>query len=333
MEANNTNILKPTIDELLELRKYKPDYIPNKDNVILRIGGKIVGATQNYIIYGGTPKSGKSSYLNGCIASAFVPYDIFTMKLNLPENRRKICLFDTESSDFDYYNRIESIRQFAELDKLPDWFNSFQVREDSTGTIRRMIERYLELTPDCSVLVIDGLLDLIINYNDEKESSMLTKWLKRITKVYDLLIISVLHFNKSNDHTTGVIGSHSDRFAQSTLDIKKDRETNTYIMSSRFMRSDSDFEPITLMNFSGKLQQVANESVKKTSKKASDLDHLESTRLCRQIITLPMLYSEIIDEIKERTAESNTYAKQLLKIWINKNMIVKDHTGKYKIYQ
>jgi hypothetical protein len=329
---NITNIHKPTIDELLELRKYKPDYIPNKDNVILRIGGKVVGASMNYIIFGGLPKAGKSSYLNSCIASAFVPYDIFTMKINLPDNRRKICLFDTESSDYDYYNRIKSIKRFAELENLPDWFNSFQVREDGTGTIRRMVERYLELNPDCSVLVLDGLLDLIINYNDEKESSMLTKWLKKITKVHDILIISVLHFNKSNDHTTGVIGSHSDRFAQSTLDIKKDKDNNTYVMSSRFMRSDSDFEPITLMNFSGNLQQVANDSVKPKSKKASDLDLIESQRLCKQIVTIPMQYSEIVDEIKERTAESNTYAKQLMKIWISKGMVSKDHTGKYKIF-
>jgi hypothetical protein len=329
---NTTNIHKPTIDELLELRKYKPDYIPNKDNVILRIGGKVVGASMNYIIFGGLPKAGKSSYLNSCIASAFVPYDIFTMKINLPENRRKICLFDTESSDYDYYNRIKSIKQFAELENLPDWFNSFQVREDGTGTIRRMVERYLELNPDCSVLVLDGLLDLIINYNDEKESSMLTKWLKKITKVHDILIISVLHFNKSNDHTTGVIGSHSDRFAQSTLDIKKDKDNNTYVMNSRFMRSDSDFEPITLMNFNGLLQQVANDSVKPKSKKASDLDIMESQRICKQIVTMPMQYSEIVDEIKERTAESNTYAKQLMKIWISKGMVSKDHTGKYKIF-
>lgn len=329
---NTTNIHKPTIDELLELRKYKPDYVPNKDNVILRIGGKVVGASMNYIIFGGLPKAGKSSYLNSCIASAFVPYDIFTMKITLPDHRRKICLFDTESSDFDYYNRIDSIKKFAELRNLPEWFNSFQVREDGTGTIRRMIERYLELNPDCSVLVIDGLLDLIINYNDEKESSMLTKWLKKITKVYDLLIISVLHFNKSNDHTTGVIGSHSDRFAQSTLDIKKDKENNSYVMSSRFMRSDSDFDPITLMNFSGNLQQVANDSVKPKNTKASDLDQIESQRLCKQIVTMPMQYSEIVDEIKERTAESNTYAKQLMKIWISKGMVSKDHTGKYKIF-
>lgn len=327
---NNTNIQKPSIDQLLDLRKYNADYIPNKENVILRIGGKAVGSTQAYVIYGGLPKAGKSSFLNSCIASAFVPYDIFTMKINLPEQRKRLCLFDTESSDYDYYKRIESIKNFAELTYLPDYFDSYQVREDGTGTIRKMVERYLELNSDCSVLVLDGLLDLIVNYNDETESSMLTKWLKKITKVYDLLIISVLHFNKSNDHTTGVIGSHSDRFAQSTLEVKKDKENNTFVMQSRFMRSDADFEPVTLMNFNGKFQQVGNESVKKKGAKAIDLDSMESRRLCNQIVTIPMLYSEIVDEIKERTAESNTYAKQLMKIWINNAYVVKDQNNKYK---
>jgi GTP-binding protein EngB required for normal cell division len=185
----NTNIQKPSIDQLLELRKYKPDHIPDNENVILRIGGKAVGSTQAYVIFGGLPKAGKSSFLNSCIASAFVPYDIFTMKINLPEQRQRLCLFDTESSDYDYYKRIKSILTFADLSHVPKNFDSFQVREDGTGTIRKMVERYLELNKDCSILVLDGLLDLITNYNDETESSMLTKWLKKITKVYDLLII------------------------------------------------------------------------------------------------------------------------------------------------
>ena len=112
---NNTNIQKPSIDQLLQLRKYKTDHIPDKENVILRIGNKSVGSTQAYVIFGGLPKAGKSSFLNSCIASAFVPYDIFTMKINLPEQRQRLCLFDTESSDYDYYKRIQSILNLSQI--------------------------------------------------------------------------------------------------------------------------------------------------------------------------------------------------------------------------
>jgi hypothetical protein len=292
----------------------------------------LVGSLSNFCIFSGLPKAGKSSYLMGAIASSLIHHEIFSMKINFPTDRRKICLFDTESSDYDFYMNLKKIKSFSGLITLPDYFNAYQVREDGSGIIRKMIERYLELNTDCSVIIVDGLLDLLVNYNDERESSLLTKWLKKITKQYNILLISVLHQSKSNLSTTGHIGANSDRFAQSTLDIVKDKEKNTYILTSRFMRSDIDFEPVTLMNFNGVFQQVDNDGVKPTGKKASDLDKMESKRICSQIVTIPMLYSDILDEIKERTAESTTYAKQLLKIWINEKMIIKNHENKYQLF-
>jgi hypothetical protein len=321
-----------SIDELLEARKYNPNYEPNKEDKILSIGGRLVGSLSNFCIFSGLPKAGKSSYLMGAIASSFIHHEIFSMKINFPTDRRKICLFDTESSDYDFYMNLKKIKSFSGLITLPNYFNAYQVREDGSGIIRKMIERYLELNTDCSVIIVDGLLDLLVNYNDERESSLLTKWLKKITKQYNILLISVLHQSKSNLSTTGHIGANSDRFAQSTLDIVKDKEKNTYILTSRFMRSDIDFEPVTLMNFNGVFQQVDNDGVKPTGKKASDLDKMESKRICSQIVTIPMLYSDILDEIKERTAESTTYAKQLLKIWINEKMIIKNHENKYQLF-
>jgi hypothetical protein len=321
-----------SIDELLEARKYNPNYEPNIEDKILSIGGRLVGSLSNFCIFSGLPKAGKSSYLMGAIASSFIHHDIFSMKINFPNDRKKICLFDTESSDYDFYMNLKKIKSFSGLITLPDYFNAYQVREDGSGIIRKMVERYLELNPDCSVIIVDGLLDLLVNYNDERESSLLTKWLKKITKQYNILLISVLHQSKSNLSTTGHIGANSDRFAQSTLDIVKDKEKNTYVLTSRFMRSDIDFEPVTLMNFNGVFQQVDNDGVKPTGKKASDLDKMESKRICSQIVTIPMLYSDILDEIKERTAESTTYAKQLLKIWINEKIIVKNHENKYQLF-
>ena len=322
---------KINIDELLASRKYNPGYIPSKENICFTIQDKHVASLQNFSILSGLPKAGKSTFICGLIASAFVPYDIFTMKLRFPGERRKICLIDTESSDYDFWRTIEKIKGFSELSILPPNFDAYQVREDSSGAIRRMAERYLELNPDCSILIIDGLLDLLNDLNDTTQSALLTKWLKKITKQFNILLISVLHQSKSTLATTGHIGSASDRFAQSTLDITKDKDANTYTLNSRFMRSDSDFEPVTLMNFNGVFQQIESQKQIKPGKKASDLDNIESKRLCTQIITIPMFYADISDEIVERTATSKAYAKNLIKIWINKNWIVKDSKNQYKI--
>jgi hypothetical protein len=320
---------KTEISELLAKRSYNPDYIPNKENIVFTISGKHVGSLQNFCVYSGLPKAGKSTYIAALIASAFVTYDVFSMKLHLPTDRKKLCYFDTESSDYDFFRQINKIKGFSDLMTLPDNFNAFQVREDGSGLIRRMIETYLELNPNCSVIIIDGLLDLLVNYNDEKESSLLTKWLKRITKIYNVLLVTVLHQSKSNLSTTGHIGSASDRFAQSTLDIVKDKERNSYVLTSRFMRSDSDFEPVTLMNFNGIFTQVETETKVTAGKKASDLPDTESRSLCFQIITIPTDYNNISDEIIERTATSKAYAKNLIKIWITKGWIIKNKDNKY----
>jgi len=284
-----------------------------------------------YIFGVAVTKAGKSTFICAMISSAFNTYDIFSMKLQCPTERRKICLIDTESSDYDFYRTINKIKGFAELNELPPYFDAYQVREDSSGAIKQMIERYLELNQDCAILIVDGLLDLLVNYNDEKESSLLTKWLKKITKQHNILLISVLHQSKSNLATTGHIGSASDRFAQSTLDITKDKDKNTYVLSSRFMRSDSDFEPITLMNFQGIFQQVETEQQKTLpGKKAGDLDEMESKRLLHQILIAPMPYADISSEIIERTATSKAFAKNLIKIWISKGYIVKDNLNNYR---
>jgi hypothetical protein len=322
---------KLTITELLAKRQYNPDYIPNKEDIVFTIGtpARNTGSLSNFLTLSGLPKTGKSTFVAAIVASAFVPYDIFTMKIHLPKDRKKICYFDTESSDYDFYRQINKIKGFAELAALPDWFNAYQVREDGSGIIRKMIEAYLSDNPDCSVIIIDGLLDLLVNYNDERESSLLTKWLKKITKVYNVLLITVLHQSKSNLSTTGHIGSASDRFAQSTLDIVKDKERNTYVLTSRFMRSDMDFDPITLMNFNGVFQQVDTEIKKESGKKASDLNELESRSLCNIVVVSKSSYNDIISDIVERTATSKAYAKNLIKIWISKGWILKGADNKY----
>jgi hypothetical protein len=320
---------KLSITELLAKRKYNPDYIPNKEDIIFTVGNKHTGSLSAFITLSGLPKAGKSTFVAAIVASAFVPYDIFTMKIHLPKDRKKICYFDTESSDYDFYRQIGKIKSFAELAMLPDWFNAYQVREDGSGMIRKMVEAYLNENAECSVIIIDGLLDLIIDQNDTREASLVTKWLKKITKVYNVLLITVLHQSKSNLSTTGHIGSASDRFAQSTLDIVKDKERNCYVLTSRFMRSDMDFDPITLMNFNGVFQQVETETKKEIGKKASDLSDLESKTLCNTIVVTPTNYNDISDEIIERTATSKAYAKNLIKIWIQKGWILKGQDNKY----
>ena len=235
-----------SVSDRLSSKIFDPKTIPEQENIILKIGGKTAGTLQNYCIYAGQAKAGKSTFISGLISSAFVPWDQFGQKLILPETRPKLALFDTESSTWDLYRTVKRIKDYADTKTLPDRFTVFSFREDQPKDILIMIETYLKLTPDCAVIVIDGLLDLCLNYNDEIETRLLTNWLKRLTKVYNCFIISVLHLSKNSGETLGHLGSNTDRWAQSTFIVKKVEETQQITLQAKFMRSDANPDPIAI---------------------------------------------------------------------------------------
>jgi len=235
-----------TFADRLTARIFDPKTIPEQENIILQIGGKTAGTLQNYCIYAGQAKAGKSTFISGLIASAFVPWDQFGQKLILPETRPKLALFDTESSNWDLYRTVKRIKDYTDTKTLPDRFTVYSFREDQPKDILIMIETYLKQTPDCAVIVIDGLLDLCLNYNDEIETRLLTNWLKRLTKVYNCFIVSVLHLSKNSGETLGHLGSNTDRWAQSTFIVKKIQETGQITLEAKFMRSDANPDPIAI---------------------------------------------------------------------------------------
>ena len=252
-----------------EKRRYNPEYTPAPDHRILTVGDKVVGSLQNYVVFSGLPKAGKSTFVAAAAASAIHPGEMFNIKINLPDNRKRICYIDTESSDYDFHRQMERIKKFSLRTSLPDNFDAFAVREDAPNTIKKYIDNYIELYEDCSVVIIDGLLDLILYFNDELESRKLVNWLKKITKVNNILIIVVLHLGKKDGMTLGHLGSMTDRYAVSTLEVVKDKEQQAFILQSKFMRSDADFEPIALKNYDGNFYQIEYEPTPKQNFKQS----------------------------------------------------------------
>lgn len=246
------------IYDLLKARRYDPLRRPGQEQVVLTCNSKIIGCQGSYTVIAGIPKTGKSTYLGAMAASAFLPryQACFGLKITFPKDKQRLAYFDTEHSAFDFYRQMDKIRGFAGINILPDNFDAYTTREDMPGRIRKLIEAYLQANTDCSVLIIDGLLDLCLNYNDERETRLLTNWFKRITKEYNILMIGVLHLGKGQGETLGHLGSNTDRWAQSTLIVERNKENQQFVLKPKFLRSSDDFDPIAIMNYNGHWQQV-----------------------------------------------------------------------------
>lgn len=306
------------LHEKLHKRKYVNGYKPQEEKILFTIEGKNIGTTQSFVTFQGLPKAGKSTFITSVVASAFTTWDIFSCKLVFPANRKRLCYIDTESSDYDYYRVLERIRQQIITDFLPHNFDSFLFREDSPSEIKEMVEAYLEENKDCSIIVLDGVLDLIQDYNNVEQSFFLIQWLKKITKKYDLLVLLVLHLGKKDQNSLGHIGSYLDRKSQSVLRIEKNKENNTLNLAPQFLRSSEDFNPISIMYQSGSWYQVDS------NQKTNDyIFGIEKISLINKVLDIPKNYNQLLIDLGEVTGKGQTTIKKLLKNWILEGSVIK----------
>ena len=217
------------------------------DKIYFVIQNKCIGSTGNFVSLVGAAKSGKSNFISAIIAAGISRKEIFGINiLTYPHLQKdRICLFDTEQSSFDFQTKAKSIARMAKTDDIYKRLDVFSVVEQSSRMILHLIREYLQSTPTCAVLVLDGLLDAIDNMNNEVEAKQVIKFIRKLAKKHDVLIVTVLHLSKKDKMSIGHIGSSSDRYAQSTLEVEKNKEGH-FILAPKLLRSAGWFEPIEI---------------------------------------------------------------------------------------
>lgn len=332
MTSNSVNY-----DQLLLSRAYDPENIPPKEQILLKIEEKTIGSIQNIVTVSGLPKQGKSRYIGAMAASAISGDPVFDIQVNLPEGRKEIGYFDTEQGTYDFYKTVNFIKQLAG-DSLENFF-SFNTREDYPNTQLKLIQTFLDLRPNCSLLFLDGILDLLDSFNDERESIKLMRLLKKWSKERNILIILVLHRKKDGSSTLGHIGSAIDRASQSILTVEKNKERNTYILKPEFLRSADDFTPIEIF-YNKNIQQwqqtftvPGDESDKKLLRmkklRPAELVIDEHRQNVRRIfaVNCPQTYDELLQNVREFYQAGKNWAEECIRFLYGESMIYKTKEG------
>jgi hypothetical protein len=297
-------------------RAAKPNYQPAKEPPILTIKGNPIGSKQSFVCFQGLPKAGKSLYITSAIASAFTSNDIFGMKITLPDNKNKIAYFDTEGSEYDFYQIVNRLQWQLGKNNLPENLQLFNCREDSPSEIIELINTYLQLNGEIGCLIIDGILDLVNDFNNIVECNQLIQWLKKITKNYNMLVMVVLHLGKKDKMSLGHLGSFLDRKSQSVLIIEK--ENNIMTMKAQYLRSCEDFKPISVHNVGGQWVETSE-----GSKVENSIYGLEKDSLLRILFIEPVTYKQLTEALAERLGKGITTAKKVIKEWIEEGTIHK----------
>lgn len=234
--------------DLLYSRLFNEKTNVEQEITYFRIDNNVIGTSGSFVTLVGLPKAGKSTFLTSIISSALIDKPVFNFELKLHPylKKNKIAWFDTEQSAFDFNRSIKKVKEFTGMDdQIYQYLDCFLVNADHSKNIIGMIEAYLINVPNCGILVIDGLLDLIDNFNDEAASKQLIRRLKKWAKDHKILIVTILHLGKKDLTSIGHLGSAADRYAQSVLNIEKTKN-NSYVLSAKMLRSAPGFNPIEI---------------------------------------------------------------------------------------
>lgn len=299
------------------------------EKIIVSIQGKKCLSTKNVLVISGKPKSRKSVVAQSIVGAAISGRTVLGIEANI-EPDDKVVLIDTEQSKHDLQNSLERMSRLINIERLPDRFVCYSVRQLNPPKIRQVIS---EIVTDQNVrmLVIDGALDLILNMNDIIEVKEVLDFIKKILTDNDVALIMILHQSKTTNYTIGHLGSYLDRFAQTVLEVTKLENSNSEI-KAQMMRSDADFMPYEFYwNFNVNNYTVdylqADQSKFKNVQDFTNEDH--QLKIAKVFSTQTELtYKDFLKLLAKEYQKSEHFAKQLVKQFYDAELIYKNAAGK-----
>lgn len=201
------------------------------------------GTLGNFSLIKGKAKSRKSFAIGVAVAAALASGPpILQMKGSFPAEKRVVLYFDTEQSRFHVQRAIHRIAALCGFSAPPN-LKVYALRRFDPDTRRDAIEWAIYHNEGIGLVVIDGIRDLVHDYNDPKESTATATLLLRWTEEQNIHLLTVLHENKGDSNARGHLGAELTHKAETVLSVTKDAEEKaTSIVSAEYCR-DKEFEP------------------------------------------------------------------------------------------
>jgi len=225
--------IEKTIDKPPVILYILENDLKNREKRVFTLG--------NFSAIIGKAKSKKTFFL-GMITASLIKNGIIENKFRgqLPENKRRIILFDTEQGDYDAFNSAKRITAISGCNV--DYFGAFSLREFNYKERCEIIEYALKTIPGVGFVVIDGIADLAYGINDEEEATRVTGLLLRWTKQYNCHIATVIHQNKNDNFATGHLGSSIMKKCEMIISVTKDKKDKYSSIVDCEMGRGIDFE-------------------------------------------------------------------------------------------
>lgn len=283
--------------ELKDTKKWRHSQICITDNIpeaqpMIMQGDRIALSRGGILVMQGKAKAFKSFAVSGIVSAIEDDCLGFTMT----EGVEKILYIDTEQAS----SHVKKV--LVRIYRLCGWSQEYDnekitmlaVREFNASERLEVIKEAIDdLRPD--IVVIDGIRDLLADFNDVKESSRIINELMIITTTYNCGIITVIHTNKADNNARGHLGSELYNKAETVLQVaNKDGTASVKPHHSR----NIEIEPFSFRVVDGlptlcdyvSCQEIQSQSLNKLQKLFADIfskvEWLDRKNLIATIVTL-----------------------------------------------
>ncbi len=226
-------------------------------------------------------------------------------------DRYKILLFDTEQSQASLKKCCQRALNFAGLpsDKNNECFLPFFMRPLSIEERRKVIADAVEAEkPD--IIFIDGVRDLLQDFNSLDQSNALIQWLLSLTAEHGCTIVSVLHQNKAKDdgNMRGHLGTELLNKLTDCFEVSK--KDGKFLVTCTDSRNVPCGDLAFSINGEGNFQTEEAIAEDKNSARAAEIQRV--LRLCFKS-KISMRYNELVGAYSLEAAVSERTAQRAIK--------------------
>jgi len=238
----------------------------------------------------------------------------------------KIIIFDTEMSKFHTQKtakRIHRLMDWEDDENKHDRLRVFTLRELSAKERLEFIQSAIpHFTPD--LVFIDGVRDLVVDFNSTTESSDLVNVLMKLSSVHNCHICNIIHMNKADTNARGHLGSELMNKSETVINVTADGETSS--ASPEYCRN-LPFEKFWFRINENGLPEYCDPILKpKTNDKLKEL----FTDIVPNDETLS--YADLRLMIMEKCNVKERAAERKIKSASEENIIVKNPVGNYYLF-
>jgi len=182
----------------LELKssRIQPDADYGHMRPVLRFHGTPCFPRQDLVAITGKAKCGKTLLMSILMAAALWGGDV--MGFEGEDALLKVMYIDTEQAEYSTQFVLNRVVKLSTLPYSPERFQVFNLRRKSaTERLQLVTAAISQEKPD--LVIIDGIRDLLLDFNDIAESSSLIGHLMTLASDFDCSIVCALHQNKPKD--------------------------------------------------------------------------------------------------------------------------------------